>query len=239
MASFKLTMRETKGGNAEEHPIYVRVTINRKSKFKSTKIKLLKADWDSEKQNVKRSTQNYSKLSHFFDKQKLDLQNRILDLQMREVAITHENIWQDPRNENNEFGGDLIKFAEAYLEEEMKRRNISQPDGTLRGWWSKLERLKKHSPTLNIHNTTESFLQAYKDYLANEVEDISTYSTVYGHLKFLRKIWKLALRKEITKNYPFKHFPLTEPEYAEKDYLDRVERNAFMDLVGDENLPPT
>ena len=233
MVTYKLILRKDKTNKEGLHPVFMRVTINRKSKQKSTKVYINAADWNPETQNVRATVENYNSLRLFFKKQKSDMQNRILDMEIRDVIPTFQNIWTDIADEFNDYGGDMIAFIAAELANPRPKPTI----GTYNGWKSKFNTLKAYVPKINMHITKRDFLEQYQEYLTKDVKDINSYSTVYSHLKFLRKMWNLAIKRGITTNYPFSDFTMSTPKYGNKVFLNKEERARLMALLDHESMP--
>jgi integrase len=247
MVSYIVTAKKRKNKKTGETVFYLhhRIAIDGDSKprEKSLGIKIPEQFWDEGKKKIKEVEAFSIKLSLLLDKKNKELDNHLLNLRIKSIQPNWQNVWPESDkksgNKAKGFHEDMIAYIPVVLEEEAERKNPKgkKPSpGTVRGWRSKLNKLKGFVSTLNMHNTNEKFLRDYQAYLEQSA-DINAYSSVHGHLKFLRKFWNLAIKDDLTENYPFKHFVLPDPEFAEKEFLTRTERKALMDLLDDDNIP--
>ena len=233
MASCKIFIRKSKKDQDGKCPMAICVTINRKTKTRSLGIKLKEEEWDEKRQVVTKASPNERTLNKFLSNAKLSIENRILELEMRNQVLTHDAIFNPSELNTSRFDGDFIQFAEAAIED----KNTKCSYNTRRGWRSKLNTLKSFSKRVNLHTADYNFLERYQGYLLKEVEGITEYSTVHTHLKFIRRFWNLAIKKGLTNNYPFKNFTMVEPVYADKCFLEKNERDKLIQLLRSGELP--
>jgi integrase len=88
--------------------------------------------------------------------------------------------------------------------------------GTIRIYWSQLEKLKGFTPNILISQIDNNFLYAYQSYLINLG---NSQNTVWSSFKFLRTILNDAVKEDVLDKSPFKKF--TMPKYTDpnKTYL--------------------
>ena len=225
--TYKLILKKQNSKEDGSCPIAVRMTIDRKTRIRSLGQLVHPDNWNDKLQNVRKTAPNYEQLSIFCDSCKNAIQNAILTLQNRGIAITFEEL--NRLLNEGEPENDFLKFIAKELNTAGK-----YAAGTAKAYKNKFKRLQEFRSSINIHKMDYNFLNEYKRYL--EQRGVM-YSTVHAHLKFIRAMCNEAIKQGVTENYPFKDFALKEPKASRKEFLDKHERNKLMELLDSQSLP--
>jgi site-specific recombinase XerD len=198
--------KEKKNG---EIPIWIRITENRKSRYKSTGISVLPKYWNENQQRI-RSTHPKSQV---YNRQ---LELLTLEIEKKKLKLQHEeNLDADSLKssiqDNDRY--DLLGYADAYLMTlkedqrfwESKHFKVVRRD--LKGY------LK--SRKIKIDKVDTDFLDGFQKYLLteagqNQKSKGNSPNTVRRKLRCLRAMFKVALKKKEIKIDPFQNFKAVE-----------------------------
>lgn len=120
------------------------------------------------------------------------------DLQHEGRAITHDLTIKSYNTDGKLI---FVDFCRQELEE--SKRTISEKHYNTTRY--QIDKLARYRPDLTLQHLNFEFLQKYKYYL---VEKGNKPNTLHGDFKMIRKFLNLAIKKGLTKNYPFKDFEL-------------------------------
>lgn len=192
------------------------------------------------------------------------IQIRIADGKKRTYKPTHIKIEpklfdngrvkpQHPKakEHNNKISTLILQYqAQALYEPEKKRpkihlfdyveQTVNQWDkirkfGTIRVYWSQVEKLKAFTPNLLLSQVDSNFLYAYQSHL---IKLGNSKNTVWSSFKFLRTILNKAVKDELIDKSPFNKFPMPKYEEKAKDYLSLDEIRKIDKFCLDKNCPP-
>ncbi|MDZ7692341.1 MAG: site-specific integrase [Balneolaceae bacterium] len=222
MATLKLYQKPRKG--KEHHPIYLRITHDRKSRLVNLDIRLPEADWNSERGEVRRSNPNYKWLNNFLKSKKAEAQQQVLKLRsasrngvsVDKLKEAVEGNWQDL--------SDFFSFAEDILADFDKqnkynrKRNYKVVIGRVREFWDE--------DTLPFSEINLTFIRKFNVYL--ETEYGNNPNTRANYLKKIRKIFNDAIREGHVERslYPFDQFTMP----SAKTYKTKLSYTQIQDL---------
>lgn len=209
----------------KEHPIYLRIIIDRKPAYISTGKYILQKYWDDRQQQVKEGHTEAEKLNFDISTKKQQVVDKILERQYKKQRTTSKEIKQlIAYNLAN-----LFDFVETYIKEVKNKREPAT-----------LENYRKHLRVLEIYHGSRNlhFEEITTDYLANFETDLSDrqkLSNNYIHAiwKTLKTFFNAAILKKITDHYPFDQYE--NPVYTApgKEHLILSELKAWEKYVGD------
>lgn len=224
MASIKLYQKPGKGKT--HHPLYLRITHNRKSRLVNLDIRISEDDWNAKQQKVRKTHPNYKWLNNFLKGKRAEAQQEILKVREKSkngvtadiLKQAVEGSWQDLT--------DFFTFAEDIIADFEKRgkyrrkRNYKVVMGRMREFWGK--------DKLPFSNIDVTFLRKFNVYL--ETEYGNKPNTRGNYLKKVRKIFNDAIREEhIDRSlYPFNKFTIP----SEKSYKTKLLYDQIKDLEG-------
>lgn len=221
MSTVKVIFNEGKINKNGEVPIWLRITKDRKPKYISLGVKILKSQWNDTTNKVRKSHPNSQRLNNFIAKKVSDAEGVALELEAESKYTTTKKIKHSIMGTSDES---YTKFAEKSIEKLLKMGKIGSSNGEKYA----LAKLKKHvkEKDLLFFDITVSFLKEYEDHLRNELKNKT--NTIYSDLKIMRKHFKEAFREElipIEKN-PFLRYKLKQVE-SERHYLTEEELSTF------------
>jgi len=221
MVSTKIIFRTDKKNAAGEHPLYLRIIKNRKSKYISLG-QYLKADfWDDEKKRVKKSHPNSQRLNNFIAQKVSDAEGVALEMQTTDKYTT-------PKQVKDQILGitsvSFFTFAERILID----KKINGAVGTYNNYKGLINKIKLFTKgrDLILDEITVTWLKNLEIFMRTECNN--KINTIHKDLKNIRKIIYEAISEEIlpySKN-PFLRFKL-KTESTSKNYLNDAELSSL------------
>ncbi len=218
MASVTLLLKENKGNEKGEMPIYLRIIKGRKAKFISLGYKVHPNLWDDTKQRVKKKYPNSGRVNAFLGQKVAEAENVAVTLETSKKFVSSKKIKQ------NIVGGGAISFIK-YMEQYKKEVYDKGQTGTHDKVNAVLLKLKEYiepAKDLMFDEFDLQFVKEYDHYLRYELKNRT--NTIHSNLKIFRKLFNDAVREEIIEpnDNPFLRFKLTT-EKTIKEYLTEEE----------------
>ncbi len=217
MVSVKLILRKDKSNSVGEHPLYIRITKNRKPKYLSLGFYLKLEWWDAEGARVRKPHPNSQRLNNYLSVKVAEAQAVALEMETKDKTIQPHKIKEQIMGK---APSSLIRFAKSYLLDLEGKMKI----GTYRKTKSVLFKIVKYNKgrDLLFEDVTVKWLKDYEQYL-KRVRGNSV-NTINANFRTLRGIFNLAINEELLpydKN-PFRRFKLST-EKVKKNYLSEDE----------------
>lgn len=225
----KLILWEHDTNAQKQHPVYLKITINRQTKYIATGYHVHKTTWDAKSEQLKPSVPNAELVNADLSDRKHRVIKYIVEANMRDQVLTAAQVkdaFAQGRNLHNYFD-----FVESYIAENRNKRSA----GTL-------ENYRKHAAKLELfHGSRQlffeqidaAFLNRYEAYLSGQ--GIGT-NYIHALMKTMRTMFNAARRKELIQAYPFGKYEMVRYEAPDKDYLTLKELDAlekYADTVKD------
>ncbi|MBA7590036.1 hypothetical protein ES708_32135 [subsurface metagenome] len=157
-----------------KYPVKLRVTYQRKQKYYSTDIDLLKEDF--EKANSDRPRGEFKDLKLVLSQIEINAKRIIDDMPDFSFGL-FEKHFQNPRFNHK----DVFLVYENYI----NKLNSEGRIGTASSYKCSLNSLKKYSKSLTFDEITESFLKGYENWM---IENGNSLTTVGIYLRALRTL---------------------------------------------------
>ncbi len=204
-------------------PIYLVLRIKSKERLLATGKSINPDHWDQKAETVVNPVK-YNKLMSILTKEKVKLNDIIIDIQQRQGLLTFDNIINEyHKGSRNE---DFLEFAFTELENlkpGMKRK-------THEDYYYSLQNLKEYRPTLSFNEITSELLIHYDVWLKSIKKRND--SSRYHNFTAIRKFINLAISYGLTNNYPFRNFKIrVKSEKAEVIYLTEKEVKKLEELL--------
>lgn len=205
--------------NYGQHPIYVKITINRKTNYIATGHHILQKMWDEKNECVKNihslATDINAQLLH----KKSLITRKITDLQLAEKTITAKEL-KDLFNSNKNLHN-IFDFVDEFIKEVQHKRET----GTLEVYRKHLLRLELFhgSKELSFEDITTQFLSNYEQHLRKDVGN----NYISALFKTLKVFFNAAIKKGVITNYPFHQYESPIYKAPVKDYLTTEEIKLF------------
>lgn len=219
------TQKNRKDGLAS---LYLRITINRKTKYISLRKLCNPAYFNFETKRVKNCIEepNAQKINRFLKDEESRIQDIVLDLQRANKPVTFDTIINIYDGNTNEL---FIPWCKKEIEKQrhlLKHRSIEMEEYRL----NKLEKFQKY---VSINEIDKNWLEKYKKYL--QVDLKNKINTVHGDFRTIRKYIRIAFDNGLIKSYPFTHFKM-EVEEVDKEYLTLDELKTLHKLYDSKKL---
>jgi len=203
--------------------IYIRVTIDRKSKYLSTGIRILPKNWNKGK--IKSTEFDYITKNSIVER-KIKFVNSIIDKLIKEEAlITFEIIESEFKNNSAK----AIDFYDFVLLEINKRALSAE---TKRTYNTQISKLKQFKPTIKITDINFDFIQSYKNYMI-AINNLP--NTYYKSLSMLKTFLNWCIEKKLLKNNPFENIHLKKMQ-GNRQYLTPGELEILENLYFSNSL---
>ncbi|MBO6794656.1 MAG: site-specific integrase [Balneolaceae bacterium] len=178
-----------------EYPIYLRITNNRKHKYISTGLSVKKDDWHKDKEEVRRSHDNYKALNKTLRAKVKEAENVQSDL----VEQGQESAKAIQERIKNTQTADLFEMAKE-LEANYSKTKKYYSSRTLKGLLNKLEEFEGES-SLPFNKIDSNYLQRFEEFLRNEHGNKD--STINKKFEPFRKLINMALQRHLIPIDPF------------------------------------
>lgn len=211
LPTVNIECRKSKLNNQNQAPLYIRITINRKSGYISIKKYVNPTNFNSKKQKMQSGDSNKFKINAYIQNEKEKIESIILDLHRSNRAITFDSIKEIYlKGEFSEF----IQFVKAEIEEEKILKSVVP--GTLQNYISFAKTIQEFKSEIMISDIDMKFLKQFRAFLTHEKKYKP--NTVRDKLKYLRKFLRSAYNKKLSDNEIFTNIKLKEVE-TNKEYL--------------------
>ncbi|MBL4653033.1 MAG: phage integrase SAM-like domain-containing protein [Flavobacteriales bacterium] len=179
--------------------IYMRITINRKTRYLPLNKFVQPEYFDYEKKRVKvvKSVPNAKALNRFFLDKETEIEDIILDLQRRDKLVSFDVI------KRSFLGGGKDNFL-TYSLNLLEEDSIDLKKTTIYGEELILAEIERYHPNLQIHEIDLSWLKKYKKHLIEEVGNKP--NTLHNKFKIIYKYLKKAVKQGIIKMNPVEGF---------------------------------
>ncbi len=213
--SYKIYLRENVTRKDGTKPIYLRVTILRKSKEFSLKLSSFPNNWD--KGNL-----------IFIGKDRVTNENNII-LQSYKNKINelilkykYENKQVYLSDFENDFLGKkiyTIDFCE-FIDQTIEANKHKFAVGTLKFYKGNRSKLNRFNPKLKFTDINISFIKKYEKYMITVLNN--NVNTCNKSLTFIKSILNKAIQENIIDENPFKNFPIKNVD-GKRDFLTKDE----------------
>ena len=223
MISTKIILRTDKTNKAGEHPLYLRLIKDRKSKyiFIGQYIKL--EHWDDEQKRVRKSHPNAQRLNNY-------IAQKISEAQGIALELESSNKYVAPQKVKNRIMGRTSESFFTFAERVILDKKLNGAVGTYNNYRSNIDKIRTFTKgrDLTLEEINVHWLKNYEMFLRNECKNKT--NTIHKDLKIIRKIIYDAITEEILpyEKNPFLRYKLkaesTTKNYLTEDELSSLER---------------
>jgi site-specific recombinase XerD len=190
-------------------PIYLRITIDRKTRYISTGRYVPKIMWDEKNQRIKEGFPDSSLYNAEITTKKTEIVRKMVDSQVKGSEISASSIKHSfAYNLHN-----IFEFADNYAQTVKNKRQAA----TIENYRKHLLRLELYhgSRNLNFEDITVDYLTRYENHLRQTVKNNYTQKLLIA----IRTMFNAAKKKELITCYPFDQFEMPAYQSPIKDYL--------------------
>jgi site-specific recombinase XerD len=202
------------------HPIYLKVTVERKTSYKSTGYYCSKKDWDAKNEKLRAGFANAMLINARLTAAKNDWEKKIINNQLKGVSISAQQIKKTASK-------DFTNIFE-YVEELIRKQQGKKTANTLENYRKHLLKLEKFngSRALSFEAVNVAFLGTYEMWLRENIKfrkEDPQKNYIHALWKTLKTWFNAAKREGVTTNYPFDRYE--NPGYVapDKDHLNNRE----------------
>ena len=208
--------------------IYLRISINRTNKYYSTGLKIEKSKWKKEK--VLGRTDDAYNMNVIIANTKNKVSSAILELQKKDIAITHDNLFKllENTNNNTKKNDDFYAFCQEAL------KNFDIGNKTLSHYNTFLNKLKEFQATIHFSDINLDFVERFNLFLKDKGY---MQNTIHGYHKRMKKFINRAISLDILIKNPYKNFHV-RTEDTVKVYLSEKEIEKLEELENIKQIPP-
>ena len=214
-------------------PILLRVSLNGEQDYFNIGKRIKESEYDKAKKAIKKGIKGAAVYEKFIARHKVRIQNIIDDFdkkgELSSIARLKELYYDEINGTKSTCFYEFVSSRIAWEKNHTKTKKNS-----FKFIETNFKKLQKYKKKLSIHDITEDFIDGYKAYLTNTLEQKD--NTILHAISFLRKYTK-QLHKEgkITRN-PFDNYKVGSPFEAELVYLEPEELKALHNLYDSEEL---
>lgn len=196
--SFHLYLRADYKKKNGEHPIYLRITNNRKHKYVSTGFSVKEKDWNPDKETVRRSHPNYKTINE-------SLSNKIKEGQIAQLELSrngHESAKAISERLKSKQKADFFEIANQ-LRDEAKLEKKFYPQKHIKVVLNKVENFEKNR-YLPLKRIDTAYLEKFELFL--KIEYKNNPNTIRKDFRVFRKVFKRAIKLHLVQHNPFLNF---------------------------------
>ncbi|MBR8534933.1 site-specific integrase [Carboxylicivirga sediminis] len=229
-ARTELRLRKSYSRQDGSHPIHLRLTINRQSRYFSLKVYCKEENWLKEKQEVSSTVEN----------------SAIINLKISDAKTRVKAILNDFTRFNkpptfleftNKFRGNFSKdnfyaFALSYI-----KNHEELSANTRRSYKSQLTKLNNHTRIKNLSLAEVNnldFIQGYKNYMHTTLENKT--NTITKSLGFIKAVLNEAIRNDLLDTNVFNKIKLSKVP-SKREYLTSYEIELLEKYYSSSKIP--
>lgn len=215
--SARLVLREKKTNKDGNHPIYLRVIVNRKTKYFSlgSKFACEKNQWNDSDQLFRKNFENYKNANRTLSDKRKKAERILFDLDLKDEGFTIQDFELEFSKKSSSLG--ILEYFDEYIEELKKQGRVGNKRvyKDTRNSIEKFLKLKKKLKTSDypFENIDVGFLIDYENFLRHKHkmyknEKKCENPTIFIRMRTLRALNNKAKSSKHIKAYPFKDYSI-------------------------------
>ena len=216
--SARLVLKTEKTNSDGNHPLYLRVIANRKTKYFSlgSKFACKKEQWNDEEQMFRKNFENYKHANRTLSEKKNKADKILYALDIKDDGFTIYDFEVEFSKKSNSLG--ILEYFDFIVEELRKQGNVGNKRvykdtrNSICNFLSLTKRMK--TADFPFENLDVSFLSDYESFLRNKhkmykEEGKCEDATIYIRMRTLRALNNTAIKRKGIKSYPFKEYSIS------------------------------
>lgn len=218
-ATVKLRLMPKKVNSVGHHPIYLKVTINRKTTYKASGKFIAEKMWDEANELVRPGHPLAAQWNIELAKLKAEANSTVLDASFKKKHISAAGVKKVITGVDE---ANIFEFARLYTEEVSHKRE----GGTLKNYSKQLKKLEEFhgSRDLTFDQITPQYLTEYEAWLHTNIKfrkEGGNYIELL--MRGIRTLFNAARKKKVTSLYPFDQYEMPAYLAPGKAYLTLLE----------------
>ncbi|MDO9510907.1 MAG: site-specific integrase [Bacteroidales bacterium] len=229
--SYKLFLRKNAQKLNGTFPIYLQVTINRKSKYFSCSVDVHPDQWDPNKQRVKKNHPRHYEFNTILTNYENKAGQIKIDCFQKEIDIDIERFGQLFNNKSsseNSFLDYAIRFVDHCS-------NNNFAPNTIRTYKTDINKLYGFQNKISFENIDIDFFENYRRHLINVSNNSE--NSIQKAFKFIKTVWYDARKNGFVKNNPFDNWKIKAIK-GDRAFLDLEELRHLQELYSSGQLKP-
>jgi site-specific recombinase XerD len=216
--SVKLLLKKNKINELGQMPIYLRVTVNRKTSFTSTGYSIPPKMWDANLELVKEAHKLHAQINLDITNKKKEVLQELINASVKGKGLSAKGVKDLHAGKLH----DIYQFAEQFKRQVKNNKSRS----TLTNYDKHLRKLKEYAgELLSFEEITVDFLTNFDEWM-QDPKNVKTRQGTdnkgnYRNLIFrtIRTLFNAARKKGIIEVYPFSQFEMPKTTGGNKAYL--------------------
>lgn len=215
--TLKFILREDRPNNRNEKPLLLRITMNRKTCYIPTNLKLQSQDWNQDKEEIRKSYSQHRRANLLLNKMRNDISEIELDLHRKNSNYSVKNIKELYLKDDSQNTDNVIIFIEQWINQRFKNKEIKI--GTVLRYEALARKLREFQDPILIHEFNRELIFNFKAYLKNVKKN--ALNTISSNLSILRAVANELVKQNLLDyaDYPFHNIKLEYEETARR-YID-------------------
>lgn len=216
--SARLVLKENKTNSDGNHPVYLRVIVDRKTKYFSlgSKFACTTNQWNESDQLFRKNFENYKNANRTLSDKKKKAERILFDLDLRDEGFTIQDFEIEFSKKSSSLG--ILEYFDDVIEELKKQGSIGNKrvyKDTRNSIESYLKLKKKlKASDFPFENLDVGFLVNYEEFLRHKHkmykdEEQCSNSTIFIRMRTLRALNNRANKLKGIKTYPFKEHSIS------------------------------
>lgn len=221
MVTVKVILKKNKRKENGELPLYIRLTKNSKSSYKTLGIWLKENQWDGSQSRIKKHP-NSARFNALVASQIAEIRDIAIEMEKKNKVVTAAQIMERTKGKTS------TSFTQ-FFREYINRLQRDEKIGTLDKASAVFRKFKRYCKDKDVQfdEITVNYLGDYEDYLRAHLENST--NTIHSNLKIFRMLFNEAVRKDLVEydKNPFLKYQLktekTDMEFLTEEELGRIE----------------
>ncbi|MBL4587463.1 MAG: site-specific integrase [Flavobacteriales bacterium] len=223
MSSIKLVLRKDKIRSNGEAPLFIRITKDRKSRYKALNVTFEPRHWDDKRDVVKQSYPNSVRMNNFLRQKLTEAATALLELDSSEKQYRSKDVFE--KIEGKKIG--FLEYSTRFLE---RRESINSP-GMIKRMKTVIRKIQDYleGKDIFLSSIDVSWLYDYETHLRKKLGN--TTNTVGANMSGIRAIFNEAIREGAMPvgTNPFDIYKIRR-EQTEIEFLSEEELESFVNV---------
>lgn len=230
--SHKFFLRQDAIKKNGRYPVYLSVTINRRTKYYSCFVDSTIEQWDSGKKRVKKTHPEHYQVNTRLCSFENKVNSVKTDCFQKGIQIDIDG-FDKLFNSNNKNSNSFIDHAAKFIERSAMNGTSKN---TIKTYKTDLTNLSRFKEQISFDDIGIPFFEAYRSHMLNHLNNNE--NTIQRAFKFMRTVWNDAIRLDLVKDYPFKNWKIKNI-VGNRNPLDEGQLNVLKNLYLEGSLKPS
>lgn len=217
MASIKIVLRDNKINSAGKAPLFIRIIHQRRMNEVALNKSIDPKFWDKDREQIKKGYHNPGPVNVYLRNEKRAYESIIDNKLAKGETFTIKDII----NEKKGISPAKEEVIQVSFNNYLKNYILENPDklgyNTLVNYRSTHRRLNEFNDSLSFEAITSELLKEFENFLTKTGNKTNT---IWGRMKVIRKMMRLAIQQGLSKNNPFQFYKLKKEE-SKRAFLTR------------------